>query len=156
MFVNNAPRYEVLSEDAMDVLDRGWRRIVSEIGVEFASPWATEMLAAAGQSVDGIRVRFDPDWVMAQVAVVDHSVRVRPPRAQPGAQRRHRRRQHGLRRRLRPALLPPRRRAHGGHPRGLPQLREALPGLPRARLRRRRDHRAERRAAGLAAPAVRN
>lgn len=68
MFVNNAPRYEILSEDAMEVLDRGWRRIVSEIGVEFASPWATELLAAEGQSVDGIRVRFDPDWVMAQVA----------------------------------------------------------------------------------------
>lgn len=68
MFRNTQPRYEILSEDAMAVLERGWRRIVSEIGVEFASPWATEMLAAAGQSVDGIRVRFDPDWVLEQVA----------------------------------------------------------------------------------------
>jgi trimethylamine--corrinoid protein Co-methyltransferase len=68
MFVNTAPRYEILSEDAMDTLDKGWKRIVSEIGVEFASPWATEMLAAAGQDVDGIRVRFDPEWVLAQVA----------------------------------------------------------------------------------------
>ena len=68
MFVNTQPRYEILSEDAMDVLDRGWKRIVSEIGVEFASPWATELLAAAGQQVDGMRVRFDPEWVLAQVA----------------------------------------------------------------------------------------
>lgn len=67
MFVNTSPRYDILSEDAMAVLDRGWKRIVSEIGVEFASPWATEMLAAAGQQVDGIRVRFDPEWVLEQV-----------------------------------------------------------------------------------------
>jgi trimethylamine---corrinoid protein Co-methyltransferase len=26
MFVNTLPRYEILSEDAMAVLDRGWRR----------------------------------------------------------------------------------------------------------------------------------
>ena len=30
MFVNKMPRYEILSEEAMDTLDRGWRRIVSE------------------------------------------------------------------------------------------------------------------------------
>src|SRR2546430_579625 len=38
MFVNRMPRYEILSADAMEILDRGWRRIVSEIGVEFMSP----------------------------------------------------------------------------------------------------------------------
>ena len=32
MFVNDMPRYEILSEDAMATLDRGWRRIVSELG----------------------------------------------------------------------------------------------------------------------------
>ena len=32
MFVNRMPRYEILSEDSMATLDRGWRRIVSEIG----------------------------------------------------------------------------------------------------------------------------
>ena len=26
MYVNEMPRYEILSEEAMDVLDRGWRR----------------------------------------------------------------------------------------------------------------------------------
>ena len=68
MFINTQPRYEILSEEAMATLDKGWKRIVSEIGVEFASPWATEMLAAAGQQVDGMRVRFDPEWVLAQIA----------------------------------------------------------------------------------------
>ncbi len=68
MFVNNQPRYEVLSEDALETLDRGWKRLVSEIGIEFASPWATELLAAHGQKVDGINVKFDPDWVLEQVA----------------------------------------------------------------------------------------
>ena len=68
MFVNKQPRYEILSEDAMATLDKGWKRLVSEIGIEFASPWATELLAAAGQKVDGINVKFDPEWVLEQVA----------------------------------------------------------------------------------------
>ena len=40
MFVNAMPRYEILSEEAMDVLDRGWRRIVTELGIEFLLPEA--------------------------------------------------------------------------------------------------------------------
>jgi len=48
MFVNRMPRYEILSEEAMATLDRGWRRIVSEIGVEFILPEAVEVFAAAG------------------------------------------------------------------------------------------------------------
>ena len=35
MFRNTMPRYEVLSEEAMATLDRGWRRLMTEIGVEF-------------------------------------------------------------------------------------------------------------------------
>ena len=35
MFRNRMPRYEVLSEDAMATLDAGWRRLMTEIGVEF-------------------------------------------------------------------------------------------------------------------------
>ena len=37
MFRNAMPRYELLSEQALATLDGGWRRIVSEIGVEFMS-----------------------------------------------------------------------------------------------------------------------
>jgi trimethylamine--corrinoid protein Co-methyltransferase len=70
MFVNAMPRYEVLSEDAMATLDRGWRRIVSELGVEFLLPEAVEILRGEGQIVeDENRVRFDPEWVLEKVAL---------------------------------------------------------------------------------------
>ncbi|GIF47227.1 trimethylamine--corrinoid protein Co-methyltransferase [Asanoa ferruginea] len=68
MFVNTMPRYEILSEDAMAILDRGWRRLVSEIGVEFVSDRALDLFRAAGQTVEGNLVRFDPDFVLEQVA----------------------------------------------------------------------------------------
>lgn len=68
MFRNTMPRYEVLSEEAMAKLDAGWRRLVSEMGVEFMSPWALDVLREAGQEVDGNNVKFDPDWIMSQVA----------------------------------------------------------------------------------------
>lgn len=68
MFRNRMPRYEILSADALATLDRGWKRIVSEIGVEFLSPWAVDLLRDAGQEVTGDNVKFDPDWILAQVA----------------------------------------------------------------------------------------
>jgi trimethylamine--corrinoid protein Co-methyltransferase len=69
VFVNSMPRYEILSEDAMAVLDRGWRRIVSEIGIEFLLPEAVELFRGAGQIVeDENRVRFDPEFILEQVA----------------------------------------------------------------------------------------
>ena len=68
MFVNRMPRYEILSEEAMATLDRGWRRIVSEIGVEFILPEAVEVFAAAGQKTEDAKVWLDPDFVMEQVA----------------------------------------------------------------------------------------
>jgi trimethylamine--corrinoid protein Co-methyltransferase len=68
MFVNTMPRYEILSADSIAVLDRGWRRIVSEIGIQFAKPEAVELFAKAGQQVDGDVVKLDPEFVMEQVA----------------------------------------------------------------------------------------
>ena len=68
MFVNTMPRYEILSPDAIAVLDRGWRRIVSEIGIQFAKPEAVELFAKAGQRVDGEVVYLDPEFVLEQVA----------------------------------------------------------------------------------------
>src|SRR5213080_4597757 len=68
MFVNTMPRYEILSADSIAVLDRGWRRIVSEIGIQFAKPEAVELFAKAGQQVDGDVVKLDPDFVLEQVA----------------------------------------------------------------------------------------
>jgi len=68
MFQNKSPRYEILSQDAMAVLDKGWRRIVSEMGVEFLSDRALDLFRAAGQKVEGNNVKFDPEWILEQVA----------------------------------------------------------------------------------------
>ncbi len=68
MFVNKMARYELLSPDAIEVLDRGWRRIVSEIGVQFVKPEAVELFRAAGQGVDGQTVKFDPEFIVEQIA----------------------------------------------------------------------------------------
>jgi trimethylamine--corrinoid protein Co-methyltransferase len=69
MFVNSMPRYEILSEEAMATLDKGWRRIVSELGIEFMLPEAVEYFRKAGQTVEGDNlVKLDPDFVLEQVA----------------------------------------------------------------------------------------
>lgn len=68
MFRNRMPRYEVLSEDAMAKLDAGWRRLVSEIGVEFLSDRALALFRDAGQRVEDNTVFLDPDFVLEQVA----------------------------------------------------------------------------------------
>jgi trimethylamine---corrinoid protein Co-methyltransferase len=68
MFVNTMTRFEVLDEGAIDTLERGWRRIVSELGIEFDHEESLELFRAAGQEVDGQIVRFDPEFVVEQVA----------------------------------------------------------------------------------------
>jgi trimethylamine---corrinoid protein Co-methyltransferase len=68
MFVNKMPRYEILSEDAMAALDRGWRKLMTEIGVEFMDQRALDLFAAAGQRVEDNKVFLDPDFVLEQVA----------------------------------------------------------------------------------------
>jgi len=68
MFRNQMPRYEVLSADAMAKLDAGWRRLVSEVGVEFMSDRALALFREAGQKVVDNTVFLDPDFVLEQVA----------------------------------------------------------------------------------------
>lgn len=68
MFVNRMPRYEILSADALAQLDAGWRRLVTEIGIEFMSDRALELFRAAGQRVEENTVFLDPEFVLAQVA----------------------------------------------------------------------------------------
>jgi trimethylamine---corrinoid protein Co-methyltransferase len=68
VLVNTLPRYEILSEDAMSVLDSGWRRLVSELGIVFSSDEALELFRGAGQDVEGQTVRLDPEFVLEQVA----------------------------------------------------------------------------------------
>jgi trimethylamine--corrinoid protein Co-methyltransferase len=81
MFVNRMPRYEILSQDALATLDRGWRRIVSEIGIEFVKPEALELFRRAGQDVEGDNVKLDPEFVLEQVAKAprEFDVRARNP-----------------------------------------------------------------------------
>ncbi len=68
MFTNRMPRYEILSAEAMDHLDRGWRRLVSEVGVEFLTDRALEAFRGAGQRVEDRTVFLDPEFVLEQVA----------------------------------------------------------------------------------------
>lgn len=68
MFRNRMPRYDILSEEAMATLDRGWRRLMTEIGVEFMDQRALDLFAAAGQRVEDHTVFLDPDFVLEQVA----------------------------------------------------------------------------------------
>lgn len=68
MLINELPRYEILDEAALAELERGWRRIVSELGIEFLYPEALEYFEQAGQKVEGELVKFDPDWILEQVA----------------------------------------------------------------------------------------
>ena len=68
MLINDMPRYEILDEAAIQELERGWRRIVSDLGIEFLHDEALEYLRGAGQEVEGQLVRFDPDWILEQVS----------------------------------------------------------------------------------------
>ncbi|HZU20685.1 MAG TPA: trimethylamine methyltransferase family protein [Gaiellaceae bacterium] len=69
MIVNGLPHLEILSEDAVQTIDRGWRRLVSEIGVQFLDPRALEAFRAAGQRVEEDVVLFDPAFIDEQVAL---------------------------------------------------------------------------------------
>jgi len=72
VFRNTMPRYEVLSEEAMATLDKGWRKLMTEIGVEFMDERALELFRKAGQRVEGNTVFLDPDFVLEQVAMAPH------------------------------------------------------------------------------------
>jgi trimethylamine--corrinoid protein Co-methyltransferase len=68
MFRNQMPRYEILSAEALETLDKGWRRLMSEIGVEFMDDRALDLFRQAGQRVEDRAVFLDPDFVLEQVA----------------------------------------------------------------------------------------
>ena len=107
MLVNEMPRYEILDDASMAELERGWRRIVSELGIDFLHDEAIEVLAAAGQKVDGQLVKFDPDWILEQVAKAPREFDLQA--RNPGAHDPCRREPHGVRSGLR---LPVRARGH--------------------------------------------
>jgi trimethylamine---corrinoid protein Co-methyltransferase len=81
MFRNTMPRYEVLSAEALEALDQGWRRLVTEIGVEFMSDRALDLFREAGQRVEDNTVFLDPEFVLEQVgkAPAEFDVQARNP-----------------------------------------------------------------------------
>ncbi|MDQ6686498.1 MAG: trimethylamine methyltransferase family protein [Actinomycetota bacterium] len=68
MFENRMPRYEILSQEAMATLDQGWRRLMTEIGIEFMDQRALELFRQAGQKVEDHTVFLDPEFVLEQVS----------------------------------------------------------------------------------------
>ena len=118
--------FEVLGEEGLSLIEYNADTILEEVGIEFrGDPEALRLFADAGADVDGERVRF-PRGMCRQIVQATAPRDVHAVRAQPGAQRRDRRPEHGLRPELRLAVRArPRQRPPLRHDRGLPQLREA-------------------------------
>ena len=68
MFRNEMPYYEIVSPEGLETIERGWQRLVSEIGIEFLHEEALEHFRRAGQKVEGTVVHLDPEFVLEQVA----------------------------------------------------------------------------------------
>ncbi len=64
------PAMEIVSADELEAIHRASLRVLSEIGMDFTLPEARDMLKAAGATVDGERVRFDPAMVEELIAHV--------------------------------------------------------------------------------------
>lgn len=73
---DQAPK--VLSEEELDVIHAQAMTLLSDVGMDVLWDPALEMLAAAGNRVEGSRVRFDPDWVMEMVALAPRTFSIRP------------------------------------------------------------------------------
>ena len=61
-------RFEVLSDDAMATIERGWRRLLQDIGIAFHHPAALQHFRDAGQIVEDEVVHLDADFVLELVA----------------------------------------------------------------------------------------
>lgn len=77
MFVNRMPRYEVLDEESLATIDSGWERLAAEVGVQFDHPRALELFRAAGQTVDGDVVHFEPGFLRTQAALAPREFTLR-------------------------------------------------------------------------------
>jgi len=75
--VNQYRPVEVLSADQVEQIHRASLRLLADTGMRMLAPEARAVLAAAGCPVDGLMVRFDPELIEAQVALVPHEFRLR-------------------------------------------------------------------------------
>jgi trimethylamine--corrinoid protein Co-methyltransferase len=62
-----------LSDDDLDRVHAQAMRVLREVGTEVHDDAMRDRLAAAGQTVEDTRVRWDPDFVMAQLALAPES-----------------------------------------------------------------------------------
>src|SRR3954447_8268246 len=67
---------EPLSPDDLDRVHAQAMRILSDVGTEVHDDAMCARLTAAGQAVDGTRVRWDPDFVLSQLALAPASITV--------------------------------------------------------------------------------
>jgi len=68
MWRNTLRPYDILTADQVELVHQHAMTILQEIGIDFLHPRAVELLQGSGMQVEGERVRFDPAWVLAQVA----------------------------------------------------------------------------------------
>ena len=68
---NPYPPFEILSADQIEAIHHASLSVLAEIGMNFLLEDARQILKDAGCAVDaaGTRVRFDPAWIEAQVAM---------------------------------------------------------------------------------------
>jgi trimethylamine--corrinoid protein Co-methyltransferase len=71
------PRFEPLSEDAIETIEGGVDRLAAEVGVRFDHPRALELFEEAGQSVEDGVVRFDRGFLRAQAALAPEQFEMR-------------------------------------------------------------------------------
>jgi trimethylamine--corrinoid protein Co-methyltransferase len=64
---------EPLDADQLEAVHAQALRILREVGTEVHDDAMLSRLAQAGQDVDGTRVRWDPDFLMAQLALAPSS-----------------------------------------------------------------------------------
>jgi trimethylamine--corrinoid protein Co-methyltransferase len=64
---------EPLAPDELERIHAQAMRILSDVGTEVHDEAMCSRLAAAGQTVDGSRVRWDPDFVLAQLSLAPSS-----------------------------------------------------------------------------------
>jgi len=71
------PRFEPLSEEALETIEAGVDRLAGEVGVRFDHPRALELFEEAGQTVEDGVVRFDGGFLRAQAALAPAEFRMR-------------------------------------------------------------------------------
>jgi trimethylamine--corrinoid protein Co-methyltransferase len=74
--MNRFPRVDLLSPEAIETIERGWKRLVTELGVELLEEEAREHFRRAGQTVEGTVVKLDPEFLLEQVGKAPSSFEV--------------------------------------------------------------------------------